>query len=311
MGWFACASQASGGTSAELVMGTIEITRLCPSLCRACSSDRLVDHHKARHRSGGGIGNYSTALRQTTARPIERGGGKLETLEGRELQVKMNKLRALEEAHEQARENEYVQLRHQEHVRLKAEHDKKMVEFKKKYSQDLRDQMEYTKLIRKRERDELDRQFVAGLLEEECYTRLVAELIGRPLDGPKHPFNTLIKGISLSTMFEHLQDFKVLACVGRQRESFAFEPKEDSESGQDKTSYKPLFSLFLHILFKSLGIFILVFVSLLFFNISPRERYVLTRAKRAMFAYFIRTASYYPFGLYVLTLMCNGRVIAR
>nr|CAD7575202.1 unnamed protein product [Timema californicum] len=118
-----------------------------------------------------------------------------ETLEGRERQIKMNKLRALEEAHERARENEYVQLRHQEHIRLKAEHDKKMIEFKKKYSQDLRDQMEYTKLIRKRERDELDRQFMAGLLEEECYTRLVSELIGRPLDGPEHPFKTLIKGM--------------------------------------------------------------------------------------------------------------------
>nr|CAD7587200.1 unnamed protein product [Timema genevievae] len=40
--------------------------------CRACSSDRRVGHHKARRHSSGGIGNYSTALRQTTARPIER-----------------------------------------------------------------------------------------------------------------------------------------------------------------------------------------------------------------------------------------------
>ncbi|XP_069673474.1 cilia- and flagella-associated protein 53-like isoform X2 [Periplaneta americana] len=116
-----------------------------------------------------------------------------DVLQGRKEQVEYNA--AQEEKLRRAEEEEFKlqEMVRQQNARLTAEHDRQIKLLQKKYAQDLKDQIEYSKQVKARELEEIEREWKAGLLEEECYLRLIQELLGRPQKLEPHPFYRVIE----------------------------------------------------------------------------------------------------------------------
>ncbi|XP_033607029.1 cilia- and flagella-associated protein 53 isoform X2 [Cryptotermes secundus] len=115
-----------------------------------------------------------------------------EVLQGRKVQVEHQKEMAEKLKKEEEEEFKLQELVRLENARLTAEHDNQIRLLKRKYAKDLRDQIEYSKMLKAREREEIERDWKAGLLEEECYKRLIKELLSRREEIEPHPFWRII-----------------------------------------------------------------------------------------------------------------------
>ncbi|CAG9765965.1 unnamed protein product [Ceutorhynchus assimilis] len=109
-------------------------------------------------------------------------------------QIKYKKQEAEEQLKLKEAENELLRMAYETNGRLQAESDRLEYQAVVQYREDLQRQIEYNNVLRRREKEELERQLAEGLKEEEKYRKIVEQMLSGEIEvGRKHPFRRALE----------------------------------------------------------------------------------------------------------------------
>ncbi|ENN74600.1 hypothetical protein YQE_08722, partial [Dendroctonus ponderosae] len=109
-------------------------------------------------------------------------------------QINYKQLEAEQQLKLKEAENELLRMAYETNERLQAESDRLERQAALQYRQDLKRQIDYNTVLRKREREELERQLAEGAKEEEKYKKIVEQMLSGEIEiTAKHPFRKAIE----------------------------------------------------------------------------------------------------------------------
>ncbi|CAH1116613.1 unnamed protein product [Phaedon cochleariae] len=124
-------------------------------------------------------------------------------MEGRAEQLAHKRQQAENQLKLKQAENELLRMAFDKNERLQAESDRLEAEAVRQYRDDLKQQIEYSNLLREREKQELKRQLEEGRKEEEMYQKIVEEMVkGNVESDAKHPFRKVLENYDCRCTFK-------------------------------------------------------------------------------------------------------------